>query len=165
MYLLLTVSTILSLSAAAAPGERACAAEAISNPFDPAPWSTDNWFIIRNIKTSWALQENGYKNVDMLPGFGGRGRWKWASNPCSPGQLYLMSRSSGMILAADGLTLTDELEGNAWTYDKVEKTLKNEAGLYLSDTKKKGQTVRKLKYTSYGAPWLLLQWRLENGYY
>ena len=52
------------------------------------------------------------------------------------------SSSQPQILqTADGQTLTNELEGNAWTYDKVEKTLKNENGLYLSDRKKNGQTV------------------------
>ena len=66
------------------------------------------------------------------------------------------------ILAADGKTLTYELEGNAWTYDEVEKTLQNENGKFLTNTKKKVQKVRGLRRTKSGEPWLWYQWNLET---
>jgi len=85
-------------------------------------------------------------------------KWKWASNSCYPEQKYLVSSSSGLVLAADGKTLTKELEGNSWIYDEVEKTLQNENGDYLSDRKRKGQTVRGMRRNAEDNPWMWFQW-------
>merc|ERR1712088_39132 len=36
-------------------------------------------------------------------------QWKWASDSCNPEKQYLVSSSSGLVLAADGQTLSEEL--------------------------------------------------------
>jgi len=68
--------------------------------------------------------------------------------------------SSRLILAADGKTVTNTLEGNGWTYDEVVKTLRSESGGFLRDQKKKGQVVKSLRYTKEGKPWSWFQWNL-----
>ena len=88
-----------------------------------------------------------------------------ATSSCNPDLKYLVSRDSGLLLAADGKTLTEELEGNAWIFDSRQRTLGNEDGKYLMDRKRnKGQTVKKIRMTSYGMPWLWFRWRLTTGY-
>merc|ERR1711972_933459 len=91
MYLLLIFPLVHCLTAAIVPEDRACVPEVIKNPFDPQPctdemWyttgcSNENWFTIRNIKTSWALFNMGAVNVGMMPSFGSRGRWIGRQTP------------------------------------------------------------------------------------
>merc|ERR1719187_2209203 len=106
------------------------------------------------------LAETDEGTVTMLET--SNGQWKWASNSCFSEKKYLISSSSGLILASDGKTLTKELEGNAWIYDEVEKTLKSESGNYLSDQrpKDKAQIVRPLQRNSADQPFLWFQWNV-----
>ena len=158
MFVVLLLSSILSLCTGSP-----CVAE-IADDMMPGEFGY-NWGRIWNSKTGKELLETEDNTVSMVEYTGSRGQWKWATNSCNPELKYLVSRSSGLILASDGKTLTEELEGNAWIFDNRQRTLKNENGKYLTDRKKnKGQTVRDLKMTSYGMPWLFFRWRLTNGY-
>merc|ERR1711972_29013 len=160
MIVVLLVSSILSLCAGSP-----CVAEI--DGADLMPWDIGyTWFRIWNSKSGKELREDDDNTVSMLEITNTNGKWKWATNSCNPELKYLVSRASGFLLAADGKTLTAELEGNAWTYDSTlgRRTLQSESGGYLSDRRKKGQTVRALGMTSYGMPWLWFRWRLANGY-
>merc|ERR1712037_372605 len=163
MYLLLIVSTVLSLSARGSATTCVAELDDEMNFFWPA--FQEVWW--RIINRGEELIENGDKTVSMSSTDGrSNGSWKWAKNSCNPEQKYLVSRDSGLLLAADGRTLTEELEGNAWSYNKTwtDKTLRSESGGYLSTRKRKGQTVRGLRRNSSGMAWFCFQWKIEQGY-
>jgi hypothetical protein len=86
--------------------------------------------------------------------------WQWATNACNEDLVYLSSVPTGDILAADGKTVTDSLEGNTWTYTAEEETLSSDSG-YISGTKRKGQKMNgKLRRNKRGDPWKFFQWNL-----
>merc|ERR1712025_475800 len=123
----------------------------------PAAVPYGNTFQVINVMKRKMLTENGQNGVSMTQSSGTT--WQWAYNSCDKEQKYLISSSSGKILAADGKTLSDQLEGNSWSYDEVEKTLENESCRYLQDRKKKGQTVAGIRRKD-GKPWKWFQWTL-----
>merc|ERR1719347_605368 len=124
----------------------------------PAAVPYGNTFQVINVMKRKMLTENGQSRVSMTQSSGTT--WQWAYNSCDSEQKYLISSSSGKILAADGKTLTDQLEGNSWSYDEVEKTLENKKCRYLSDRKKKGHTVTGIRRGKDGKPWKWFQWTL-----
>ena len=115
-------------------------------------------FQIKNVKSNKMLQVDGDGSVKMSKN--GDQMWQWAVNKCNEDLSYLFSVPSGKILAADGKSVTDELEGNTWSYNSAELTLSSETGP-LTDTKRKGQRVDKtIRRNKKGQPWKFFRWIL-----
>jgi len=115
-------------------------------------------FQIKNVKDKKVLQVADDGSVRMSKK--GDQTWQWAFNACNEDLVYLSSVPSGAILAADGKTVTDDLEGNTWEYDAAEETLYSPRG-YISGTKRKGQKMNgSIKRNKQGAPWKFFRWNL-----
>merc|ERR1711953_1033968 len=107
MLVVLLFSSLLSLCAGSS-----CVAEVDEGGL--MPWHTGpKWFRIWNSRSYKELVPNADNTVSMGE-YTGKGHWTWAANSCNPDLKYLVSHDSGLLLAADGKTLTEELEGNAW---------------------------------------------------
>jgi len=113
-------------------------------------------FQITNVKSKKTLQVDG-GSVKMSKN--GGHYWQWAVNNCDEEKAYLFSVSEGKILAADGKTVTEDLEGNRWSYNSAELTLSSESG-HLTDTKRKGQRIDRLRRNKKGQPWKFFRWNL-----
>jgi hypothetical protein len=115
-------------------------------------------FQIKNVKDKKVLQVADDGSVRMSKK--GDQMWQWATNACNTDLVYLSSFSTGAVLAADGKTVTDSLEGNTWTYNAEEETLSSDRG-YISGTKRKGQRMNgNLRRNKRGEPWKFFQWNL-----
>jgi len=119
-------------------------------------------FQIKNDKDQKVLQVADDGSVSMSKG--GDQMWQWATNACNKDFQYLSSVPSGAILANDGKTVTDQLDGNTWAYDATEKTLYSPRG-YISGTKRRGQKMdwsitRCKKGSRKGLPWKFFCWNL-----
>merc|ERR1719318_949927 len=115
-------------------------------------------FQIKNVKDKKVLQVADDGSVAMS--IKGDQMWQWSTNSCNEDLVYLSSVPTGAVLAADGVTVTDSLEGNTWSYDAKEKTLSGEMG-FISGTKRKGQQMNgNLRRNKKGAPWKFFQWSL-----
>merc|ERR1712038_1224070 len=113
-------------------------------------------FKITNVKSKKTLQVDG-GSVKMSKN--GGHYWQWAVNNCGEEKVYLFSVSEGKILAADCKTVAEDLEGNRWSYNSAELTLSSESG-HLTDTKRKGQRIDRLRRNKKGQPWKFFRWNL-----
>merc|ERR1719483_543290 len=115
-------------------------------------------FQMKNGKTRKVLTVSADGAVTMSKK--GDQMWQWATNACNEDLVYLSSVATGAVLAADGKTLTETLEGNNWTYDAVDKTLQSTDG-YLSDAKRKGQKMNgKVRFNKKIEVWKIFRWNL-----
>merc|ERR1712037_135253 len=115
-------------------------------------------FKVKNVKSKKTLQATADGSVKVAKN-GGQ-LWQWAVNKCNEDLVYLYNVPSGKILAADGTSLTDNLEGSTWSYNGAELTLSSESG-HLSDTKRKGQKISStIRRNKKGEPWKFFRWSL-----
>jgi hypothetical protein len=115
-------------------------------------------FQIENVKDKKVLQVADDGSVSMSKK--GDQMWQWATNACNTDLVYLASVPTGAILAADGKTVTDSVEGNTWTYNAEEKTLSSDSG-FISGTKRKGQRMNgQIRRNKQGTPWKFFKWNL-----
>ena len=115
-------------------------------------------FKITNVKSKKTLQVDDDGSVKMSKK-GGQ-YWQWAENKCDEEKVYLFSVTGGKILAANGKSVTEDLEGNRWSYNSGELTLSSESG-HLTDTKRKGQRIDSaIRRNKKGQPWKFFRWNL-----